>query len=442
MNAVFDFIQQLLTQPPIVIGALVALGYILDKKPPVRVITGTVSAMIGLMMLLFGGTQFSNTFKPVADLVAKVYGIQGYLMDPYAMRATTQAPEALGDNFGYVGYTFVLAFAVNMILVYFNKYTKVRGMFLTGNTGIAHSQALLWLVVFWFGFGWTTSIVLTGVLLGIYWSFSTTLAIKPTEKITDGAGFTIGHNQTLGIWFFSKISPYFGKAEGNDAEHLKLPGWLAIFDHNVTAVALTMSLFVGGFLLTTGIDNMQKLAGKTHWFIYVMMLGMSFSMYMVILLTGVRMLVGEINSAFKGIQEKLIPHAVPAVDVAALLAYSPNAATLGFIFCTFGTIFSIVILYYTNSPIMVLPGFVPLFFGGGPIGVVANRYGGYKSVIISTFLLGMIQTFGTVWMIPLMGSPKGIGWTGVFDWATFFPAVTEVFKLIARYFALGPFVGM
>lgn len=442
MEAVFDFIQQLLTQPPIVIGILVAVGYILGKKPPVKVITGTVSAMIGLMMLLFGGTQFSNTFKPVADLVSKVYGIQGYLMDPYAMRATTQAPSALGENFGYVGYVFILAFAVNIILVMFGKYTKARGIFLTGNAGIAHSQAVLWLVVFWWGLGWTSSIIITGILLGVYWAYSTSLAIGPCEKVTGGAGFTIGHNQQVGIWFFSKISRYFGDPEKLDAENLKLPSWLSIFDHNVTAVSIVMSVFVGGFLLTTGIDNIQKLAGKTHWFIYIMMLGMSFSMYMVILLTGVRMLVGEINAAFKGIQEKLIPDAVPAVDVAALLAYSPNAATLGFIFCTFGTILSIAVLYFLESPIMVLPGFVPLFFGGGPIGVVANKFGGLKAVIASGLLMGIIQTFGTVWMIPLMGSPTGVGWTGIFDWATLSPAFAEVLKFIAKMFALGPFASL
>jgi Uncharacterized protein conserved in bacteria len=439
MNAVVGFVQQLLTQPVIVIGFLVAIGYILSKKPAVKVITGTVSAMVGLMMLLFGGEQFSNTFKPVADLVSKTYGIQGYLMDPYAMRATTQAPYALGENFGYVGYVFIFAFLVNLVLVMFGKYTKARGIFLTGNAGIAHSQALLWLVVYWLGLSWTSSVVLTSVMLGFFWAYSTTLAIKPTEKITGGAGFTIGHNQMVGIWFFSKIARFFGDPEKLDAENLKLPSWLSIFDHNVTSVAIIMSLFVGGFLFTTGVDNIQKLAGKTHWTIYVVNLGLSFSMYMVILLTGVRMLVGEINSAFKGIQEKLIPNAVPAVDVAALLAFSPNAATMGFIFCTFGTILGISVLYLMKSPIMVLPGFVPLFFSGGPIGVVANKFGGLKAVIVSGILLGLIQTFGTVWMIPLMGAPQGLGWTGMFDWATLCPALAEIFRMIAKYFALGPF---
>ncbi|MBS4803882.1 MAG: PTS sugar transporter subunit IIC [Clostridium sp.] len=434
MNKVLDFIQAFLMEPALLIGLMVFVGYILAKKPIVKVITGTFSAVIGLMMILFGGSQFSSTFKPVAEAVSQAFGIRGYLMDPYAMRATTQ--EALGSSFALVGYVFLIAFAVNIVLVMFGKYTKARGIFLTGNTGLAHSQAVLWLVIFWFGLNGIVSAVIAGVLVGIYWAYSTTLAYAATEKVTGGAGFTIGHNQTIGIWFFSKISKFFGNPEKHDAENIKLPGWLSIFNHNVTSVAIIMTVFVGGFLLTTGIDTVQELAGKTHWLIYIINLGLNFSMYMVILLTGVRMLVGEINSAFKGIQDKLIPNAVPAVDVAAILPFSPNAATLGFIFCTLGTVLSIAILVFTGSNIIVLPGFVPLFFSGGPIGVVANKYGGIKAVIISCTLLGIIQTFGTVWMIPLMGVPDGVGWVGMFDWATVWPAITEVFKFISGIFGM------
>lgn len=438
MNKIINFIQAFLMEPALLIGLMIFVGYLLAKKPIVKVITGTFSAVIGLMMILFGGSQFSSTFKPVAEAVSKAFGIRGYLMDPYAMRATTQ--EALGSSFALVGYVFLIAFAVNIVLVMFGKYTKARGIFLTGNTGLAHSQAVLWLVVFWFGLNGIVSAVIAGVLVGIYWAYSTTLAFKATEKVTGGAGFTVGHNQTIGIWFFSKISKFFGNPEKHDAENIKLPGWLSIFNHNVTSVAIIMTVFVGGFLLTTGIDTVQELAGKTHWLIYIINLGLNFSMYMVILLTGVRMLVGEINSAFKGIQDKLIPNAVPAVDVAAILPFSQNAATLGFIFCTLGTVLSIAILVVTGSNIIVLPGFVPLFFSGGPIGVVANKFGGIKAVIISCTLLGIIQTFGTVWMIPLMGVPDGVGWVGMFDWATVWPAITEVFKFISGIFGMVTFM--
>lgn len=138
MNAIFKFIvNDFLTQPVILIGLLICIGYILNKEKPTKVITGTISAMVGIQMVIFGGNQFSSIFKPITEAVSASFGIQGYIMDSYAMKATTQ--EALGDLFGLVAYVFLIAFAVNLVIVYFGKYTKAKGIFLTGNAGIAHS---------------------------------------------------------------------------------------------------------------------------------------------------------------------------------------------------------------------------------------------------------------------------------------------------------------
>lgn len=432
MNDFFSFlVNDFLTEPVILIGLLICVGYILNKEKIVKIITGTISAMVGIQMVIFGGTQFTNIFKPITTAVANSFGIHGYIMDSYAMKATTQ--EALGNAFGLVGYVFLIAFVVNLLLVWLGKYTKAKGVFLTGNAGIAHSQAVLWLVIATLGITHTSAVLISGVLVGVYWAYSTTLAYKTMEDVTDGAGFTVGHNQQIGIWFFGKIARFFGNPEQN-AEHLKLPGWLSIFNNNVASVAIIMALFIGAFMSPLGIDGIQKLAGKTHWINYIILTGINFSMDMVILLTGVRMMCGELTGAFKGIQERLVPNAVPAIDVAAMLPFSPNAATLGFIFTTVGTILAMGGLLLSHATIMVLPGFTPLFFSGGPIGIVANKYGGVKSIIICSILLGIIQTLGTVWAIDLMMYPKGAGWSGMFDFSTIWPAITEVFKFIHHIF--------
>lgn len=428
MKAVVDFlVKDFLTAPVILIGLLICIGYLLKKEKATKVIIGTISAMVGIQMVIFGGAQFTNTFKPIATAVSEATGIQGYIMDSYAMKATSQ--EALGDAFGLMGYVFIIAFAVNMLLVFFGKYTKAKGLFLTGNAGTAHAQAVLWLVMSNLLIRDYRAVIISGVLVGVYWAFSTTISYGVINEVTGGAGFTIGHNQQLGIWFFGKIAHLFGNKE-QDAENLKLPSWLSIFNNNVVSVCVIMWFFVGAFMIPLGTSGISELAGGTHWFTYLIMVGINFSMDMLILLTGVRMMCAELTESFKGIQEKIVPNAVPAIDVAALLPFSPNAATLGFIFCTIGTIISIAILLLIKSPIMVLPGFVPLFFSGGPIGVVANKKGGIKSVIICSTLLGMIQSFGTIWAIKLMMYPQGVGWSGMFDFSTFWPAVTQILRWI------------
>lgn len=430
--SIINAIYKLLLEPTIMIGLLVCLGYILSKKNAVKVITGTFTTMVGIQMVIFGGGQFSSTFKPITEAVFNKFGISGFIMDPYAMRATTT--EALGDLFGLVGYVYLIAFAVNLVLVYFGKYTKAKGVLLTGNSGVAHSQGVLWLVVAFLGLSGTASMIIAGVLVGIYWAYSTTLAVGVVDKVTDGTGgFTIGHNQQIGLWFFSKFAHKFGNPK-NDAESLKLPGWLGIFNNNVTSVAILMIIFLGAYMAPLGLSGIEQLSGGKHWLVYLITLGITFSMNMTILITGVRMMVGELMSAFKGLQEKIVPNAVPAVDVAAILPFSPNAATLGFVFTTIGTMLAMLVLLAIKSPIMVIPGFIPLFFTGGAVGVVANKYGGITSIIVCCLILSFIATFGTVWAIGQVTAiyPDAVGWNGMFDWATVWPAITEVLKFIGN----------
>ena len=197
-----------------------------------------------------------------------------------------------------------------------------------------------------------------------------------------------------------------------------------------------MFVFVGLFCIPLGISGIEELSGGQHWLVYLIMVGIQFSMYMVILLQGVRMLCSELTASFQGIQQKIVPNAIPAIDVAALLPFSPNAATIGFLFCTLGTVFSMAILLLTGSSMMMLPGFTPLFFSGGPIGVVANKKGGLRSVIICCFLLGVIQTFGTCWAITQIHYPSATGWSGMFDLSTVWPAVIQVLRWIGGIFGI------
>lgn len=424
---VLDMLYDLLLEPVILIGLLVMVGYLLQKAGAVKTITGTIATMVGITMTIFGGSQFSAIFKPITEAVFKSFGIQGYIMDSYAMRAT--ATEALGDKLALMGYVFMIAFAVNLILVYFGKFTKAKGILLTGNAGTAHSTAMLWLVVTWLGLSDWASMLIAGVLVGLYWAYSSTLAVGVVDEITDGGGFTIGHNVQFGIWFFGKIARFFGKKE-QDAEKLELPGWLGIFNNNVTSVAVLMMVFVGLFMAPLGIEGIETVSGGKNWLVYILLTGINFSMYMVILTTGVRLMVGEIVNAFKGIQEKLVPNAIPAIDIAAILPFSPNAATLGFMLTTLFTGLLMFALQAFKSPIVLIPSFIPLFFSGGAVGVVANKYGGIKSIVVCTLLLSLIQVFGTMWAISLMNYPQGVGWSGMFDFATVIPAVTQVLKWI------------
>ena len=65
--------------------------------------------------------------------------------------------------------------------------------------------------------------------------------------------------------------------------------------------------------------------------VYAIIQAMTFVAGVLVLLQGVRMFLGEIIPAFKGISEKLIPGARPALDVPIFYASGPVATTVGFL---------------------------------------------------------------------------------------------------------------
>lgn len=127
-------------------------------------------------------------------------------------------------------------------------------------------------------------------------------------------------------------------------------------------------------------------------------------------LAGVRLVVGEIVPAFKGIAKKAVPHAKPAVDCPILFTYAPNAVMLGFLVSFAGGIFTMLALMAVNAwygalvvPVIV-PGVAAHFFCGGTAGVFANAEGGLKSCIAGSFVHGILISLLALFVMPVLGT--------------------------------------
>lgn len=296
-------------------------------------------------------------------------------------------------------------------------------------------------------------LIVMALLLGAYWAVGSNLTIKPCQEVTDGAGFALAHQQMFGVAFFYWLA---GKLFGNEGkkkdkkvkkiEDLELPGFLSIFNDNMVSASVLMLVFFGAILCVLGKDYLIAggfmKEGQSMLF-YVIQTCLYFAVYLAILQMGVRTFVAELTTSFQGIASKLLPGSVPGVDCAVIFGFgASNAVTLGFVSGFIGQILAIIVLIALKSPVLIICGFVPVFFDNATIGVFANEKGGLKAVLVLPFISGLCQVFGSALIAGWVGMAAYGGYLGMWDWAVVWPVFTVVMKYLSYIGVTLIFIGL
>lgn len=445
--------KNILTQPAYFIGLIVVLGYALLKKPWYDILAGFIKAVIGYQILMVGSSGLVSAFRPVLVGLESRFNISAMVIDPYFGQNAVQAgmedaagPAFIsGKSFSLVMFLLLFAFILNIVLVAFKKWTKCRALFTTGHVQVQQASTAFWLILFCFpalkNQDWATLAIMT-VLLGLYWAVGSNLCIGPTQDLTDGAGLTVAHQQMFGIYFSSKVAEWMSKhskKESKNIDDIKLPGFLKIFNENLVATTILMTAFFGVILVILGRDFLVANAFMTEsqdFFMYVLTTSFSFAVYLSILQLGVRTFVTELTNSFQGISSKLLKGSVPGVDCAVTFGFgAPNAVTIGFLFGALGQFLAIGLLILLRSPVVVMAGFVPLFFDNAVIGVYANDKGGLRAACLLPLISGLLQVFGSALIAGWVGMAAYGGYLGMWDWAVVWPIMTGVMKTLS-YFGL------
>ena len=194
--------------------------------------------------------------------------------------------------------------------------------------------------------------------------------MQPTiREITGMDDLALGHFSSTGYWISVQIGKLFGKKEDTvTTEDVNFPQGLSFLRENTISIAIAMFICYIPVSLIASVKEAAKAAeifGDSNWFLFSLINSITFSAGIYIVLTGVRMLIAEIVPAFKGISEKLVPNAKPALDCPIVFPYAPNAVLIGFLCSFIGGIIGLIILAllgHTGMAVaIILPGAADLF---------------------------------------------------------------------------------
>jgi PTS system ascorbate-specific IIC component len=422
------FFTNVMAEPAIFIGLISLVGYILLRRPAHECYAGFIKTTVGFYILMVGSGGLVSTFRPILAGLSDRFGLKAAVLDPYfGWNAVTQAFAKMGWTTSLIMVALLIAFLWNILLVALRPITKVRTLFITGHVMIQQANTSLWMILIAIpalqGSIW--GIVACGIMLGTYWAVFSNLTLEPTQELTGGAGFAVGHQQMGAVWLTSKLAPKIGD-KNKSVEDLKLPGFLAVFNDNVVAASTLMLIFFGAILFILGPDYLASKKfydpSKGEWFIkYVFKTSLQFAVYLYILQSGVRMFVAELTNSFQGISERLLKGSLPAIDCAATYGFDKaggNSVLFGFVCGALGQFIAIAGLLIFNSPIMVITGFVPVFFDNATLGVFANRFGGVRALVVICFACGVLQALGGAFAAYITGLYEFGGYHGNIDWDT------------------------
>lgn len=442
------FANNILKNAPHMIGFIVLLGYLLKGEKWYTTLGGTLKAIIGMLILNVGSGGLVSNFRPILVGLKDRFNLDATVIDPYfGQNAVTDGVmEVFGKAFDSVMILLLIAFIFNILLVRFNKYTKCRTLFTTGHVQVQQASTAYWLIMFAMPAllkNDTLMLVVMAVVLGAYWAVGSNLTVKPMQELTDGAGFAIAHQQMFGIrlgyWAADK---FFGKDGGKKKDKeikkvgdMELPGFFQIFNENMVCTAILMTVFFGIIMSIIGKDffiGAGNLKETDSFLMFVFDKCLNFAVYLAILQLGVRTFVSELTVSFQGISEKLLPSSIPGVDCAVCYGFGDaNAVTFGFLAGLAGQLVAIVALILMKSPVLIICGFVPVFFDNATIGLVANEKGGLKACLVIPFISGLIQVFGSALIAGWVGMAAYGGYLGMFDWATVWPIMTVAMKYLS-----------
>lgn len=398
MSIINFIVDNILTQASITIALIAMLGLILQRKSFGQTISGTLKTLLGFQVLSAGSSIIVGSLTYFGKIFSEGFHMQGIVPSIEAINGQAMNQLGLGRD---IAFTFLAIFIFNILIA---RFTRWKYIFLTG-------QALLWMATMTTVGGYFAGLrgimlILVGGLVGAIFAVAMPAIAQPfVRKITGMDEIALGHFCTIGYVFEAGVGYVFGEKgeKKKSVEDLKLPKQFEFLQDTYLSVMVVMVPLYIVTVIFAGESFASNLSGGTNYIMFAFLQAIQFVVGVYVLLAGVRLLLGEIVHAFRGIAMKLVPNAKPALDCPVLFPYSPNAVIVGFITTTIGTVIA-MFLFPTFGLAMILPGILTNFFAGGTAGIFGNLTGGRRGAIIGGIAHGLFITLLPALLVTIFNS--------------------------------------
>ncbi|MFB8726346.1 PTS ascorbate transporter subunit IIC [Enterococcus casseliflavus] len=393
MNEFLDILVDIASTPAILVALIAVLGNVLQKKDIATIVKGGIKTFVGFLVVTAGAGVIESSLAPFGEMFQAAFNMQGVVPNNEAIVAL-----ALTTYGTYTALIMLAGMAFNILIA---RITRFKYIYLTGHATL-YMACMIAVIFSVTGMNTFNLVLFGGLALGICNTIFPAIAQPFTREITKNDSVALGHTGNFGYALSGLIGKYVGNKE-KSTEDINFPKGLSFLRDSTVSITITMAvvyvivaIFAGSEFITENLSN------GTNSIIYSLQQAGSFAAGVFVILAGVRLILAEIVPAFKGISEKLVPNAIPALDCPIVFPYAPNAVLIGFLTSFVGGIVSLIIMVFTGTTV-IIPGVVPHFFCGATAGVYGNATGGVRGAVIGSFIHGIIISFMPILLMPVMG---------------------------------------
>lgn len=396
MGVFMYLINNVFSQAVFIIGIVVIVGMAAQKKTWDQILTSVIKTMIGFTMINVGGQTLGMALLPLQGLISKIFNVPAASADIGA--ASSESLSGIGTEMALI---FALGFLVNLLLA---RFTRFKFVHLSAHVSFFYAGLIAALLKFGTSLSFVPLVLIGSLILGVYMTFSCAYVSLFMKEVKGGEGFTLAHSSSVGILISSLLGKAFGNKE-HDLENLKVPKKLNFLREMTISLTIVMTILFFVLSLIAGPTWVREnVTSGQDIIVFSILRGVSFGMWITVIITGVRMMLSEIIAAFHGIANKIIPNSVPGLDIPLLFPNYPNSVILGFLTSLVAGLIGMLILGFINYPVVVFPALIPTFFTGAITAIFGNAHGGRRGAIIGSFVNGLILIFGQALLLPMIGS--------------------------------------